>query len=147
VIVYPDSSFVLSLNVEDDVNHVAASKLASRYAADDWLWCDLHAVELFCTVRSSIHRDRAALPQPTARAVIFRLEREVRRGYFQRRELPLADSVARALALSEAHGWERAHTPFDIWHVAAAWCFAADRFATFDERQAELAEEAGLLLA
>jgi len=31
--------------------------------------------------------------------------------------------------------------------VAAAWCFGANRFATFDERQAELAEQAGLLLA
>ena len=35
----------------------------------------------------------------------------------------------------------------NVWHVAAAWCFGANRFVTFDERQAELAEDAGLVLA
>ena len=143
----PDTSFVLSGRIEQDANHAAAGKLITRYGEDDWLWCELHDAEVFCAARNQIHRQTDPVPEATARAAIFRIEREVRRGTFQRRQLDVPASIARALSLSDVHGWKRAHTPLDVWHVAAAWAFGVDRFATFDERQAELAEAAGLILA
>ena len=92
-------------------------------------------------------RTRDALPEPAARAAIFRIERQVNRKVFRRRALPLEQSVARVKALSEAYGWLRKHTALDVWHVAAAWCLGVNRFVSFDERQIELAEDAGLVLA
>lgn len=147
MIVYADTSFLLSERIEQDRNFEPARKLRLAYDADDWVWCELHDAEVFSTARGLTRRDEDALPLHTARAVIFRLERELRRNYFQRRELPVAASLSRMMALSEAYGWNRKHTALDIWHVAAAWCFGANRFVTFDERQAALAEDAGLMLA
>lgn len=74
-------------------------------------------------------RQDQPLPRHTAWAVVFRLERELRRGYFQKKELPLKDSTERAKALSESYGFLRRHTALDVWHVAAAWCFGANRLS------------------
>jgi predicted nucleic acid-binding protein len=147
VIVYADTSFLLAERIEQDANHKAALKLVEEFDQDDWIWCELHDVEVFSTARTLTRRQDQPLPRHTARAVVFRLERELRRGYFQKKELPLKDSTERAKALSESYGFLRRHTALDVWHVAAAWCFGANRFVTFDERQSELAEDAGLVLA
>ena len=147
MIVYADTSFLLAERIEQDANHKAALKLVERFDGDDWIWCELHDVEVFSTARALTRRRDQPLPRHTARSVVFRVERELRRGYFQKKELPLKDSTERAKALSESYGFLRRHTALDVWHVAAAWCFGANRFVTFDERQAELAEDAGLVLA
>ena len=147
MIIYADTSFLLAERIEQDANHAAALKIVSRFANDDWVWCELHDVEVFSTARALTRRHEQPLPPHTARAVIFRLERELRRGFFQKKDIPLKDSSERAKALSESYGWLRRHTALDVWHVAAAWCFGANRFVTFDERQSELAEDAGLVLA
>ncbi|HWX18748.1 MAG TPA: hypothetical protein VN578_02470 [Candidatus Binatia bacterium] len=147
MIVYADTSFLLAERIEQDANHKAALKLVEEFDQDDWIWCELHDVEVFSTARTLTRRQDQPLPRHTARAVVFRLERELRRGYFQKKELPLKDSTERAKALSESYGFLRRHTALDVWHVAAAWCFGANRFVTFDERQSELAEDAGLVLA
>jgi hypothetical protein len=144
VIIYADTSFVLSARIEQDANFKAALSLVEKYDRDDWLWCEIHDVEVFSTARALTHREKQSLPMHTARAVIFRLERELRRGHFQIRQLDLRDSTEWALALSESHGWRRKHTALDVWHVAAALCFKASRFLTFDDRQAALAEDVGL---
>lgn len=147
MILYADTSFLLASRIEQDTHHDQARAIITRYDSEDWVWCELHDAEVFCTARALTRRGPAALPVHTAKAVIWRLERELRRGYFQRRELPMKDSLSRTLALSESYGWKRRHTTLDVWHVAAAWCFGANRFATFDTRQSELAEDAGLVLA
>ena len=145
--IYADTSFVLAAHLEHDINHRPALAALKKFDGHDWLWCELHDVELYSTARTLTRRVDSPLPVPAARAAIFRIERLVSRKVFQRRELPLTESVARAKSLSESYGWLRKHTALDVWHVAAAWCFGANRFATFDERQAELAEDAGLILA
>ena len=35
------------------------------------------------------------------------------------------------------------HTTLDLWHIGAAWELGANYFATFDERQAEIAKSVG----
>jgi predicted nucleic acid-binding protein len=61
----------------------------------------------------------------------------LRRG-FLRKALP-PEAVSFALSLANAHGWAAKHTTLDLWHIGAARELGANYFATFDERQAEVA--------
>ena len=81
-------------------------------------------------------------PDTSSRTIVFRAERAVVRGGFLRKPLP-AESVSFALSLASAHGWRVRHTALDLWHVGAAWELGADYFATFDQRQADVARTVG----
>ena len=39
-----------------------------------------------------------------------------------------------ARSLGASHGWEKRHTAFDLWHLAAAWSLSAGVFLTSDRR-------------
>jgi predicted nucleic acid-binding protein len=143
---YADTSFWLSLWHEEDEHHARAMTWAKRFRREPWLWTELHAVEVPCAARAAMHRDREAVPEAVARAIVWRAQRAARGPGMLRRELPLVESVHQVNVLGEAHGWARRYTAFDLWHVAAAVVMAADWFLTFDERQADLAVKAGLRL-
>jgi predicted nucleic acid-binding protein len=138
VIIYPDTSFILSLWHSGDVNYAAATKLFARYSKDTWLWCELHQLEVPVAAQTATHRPATPLQQHIARAVIFRAERAVTRGGFVRKQLP-PEAVSTALQFAQSHGWTQRHTALDLWHIGAAWELGANFFATFDERQAEVA--------
>ncbi len=139
MIIYPDTSFVLSLWHEGDVNYAAATRLFTRFSRDTWLWCELHQLEVPIAAQAATHRREGALQENVARTIVFRAERAVARGGFLRKQLPL-QSVAFALSMANAHGWAKKHTTLDLWHIGAAWELGASFFATFDERQAEIAK-------
>ena len=143
--IYCDTSVILARHIPEDNNAARARKLYATYDGHDFLWCDLQDVEAPLTIRALTRRETDGLDESIARAGLHRLERALGRGFYQRRALP-AESVARAKSLSGAYGWQRKHTAFDVWHVAAALVLGVNRFITFDDRQAALAEEAGLIL-
>jgi hypothetical protein len=116
----------------------AATQLFSKLSAETWLWCDLHQLEVPIAAQVATHRPADALLEHIARTIVFRAERAVTRGGFLKRQLP-AESVGFALQLANAHGWAKRHTTLDLWHIGAAWELGASFFATFDERQAEIA--------
>jgi hypothetical protein len=138
VIIYPDTSFILSLWHQGDVNYVAAKRVFSKYSKDTWLWCDLHQLEVPIAAQVATHRVADALEEEIARTIVFRAERAVARGGFLRKQLP-PEAVGFALGLAAAHGWKKKHTTIDLWHIGAAWELGASFFATFDDRQAEIA--------
>ncbi len=142
MIIYPDTSFILSLWHADDVNYQAARELFSRSSKETWLWCDLHRLEVPVAAQMATHRIADPLHPHVARAIVFRAERAVTRGGFLRKPLP-PESVNFALQLAQAHGWTQRHTTLDLWHIGAAWELGASFFATFDERQASVARTAG----
>jgi hypothetical protein len=142
VIVYPDTSFILSLWHVDDVNYEEATKLFSKLSRDTWLWCDLHQVEVPIAAQVATHREGQPLREHVARTIVFRAERAVARGGFQRKALP-PEAVSFTLSLAYAHGWRARHTTLDLWHIGAAWELGASFFATFDERQAKVAKTVG----
>ena len=142
MIVYPDTSFILSLWHTGDVNYAAATKLFSRFSRDTWLWCDLHQLEVPIAAQVATHRQPEGLQQHVARAIVFRAERAVARGGFLRRPLP-SEAIHFALSLANAHGWRTKHTTLDLWHIGAAWELGADYFATFDQKQAKIAKSIG----
>jgi hypothetical protein len=139
VIIYPDTSFILSLWHRDDVNYTSAMRLFTRFSKDAWLWCDLHELEVPIAAQVATHRREGALQEHVARTIVFRAERAVARGGFLRKQLP-TQSVGFALGLANAHGWSKKCTTLDLWHIGAAWELGASFFATFDERQAEIAK-------
>ncbi|MEI7939614.1 MAG: PIN domain-containing protein [Verrucomicrobiota bacterium] len=138
MIVYPDTSFILSLWHTGDSNYTEALKLFSRLSGDTWLWCDLHQLEVPVAAQVATHREPEGLQEHIARTIVFRAERAVARGGFLRKALP-PEAVNFALSLANAYGWGAKHTTLDLWHIGAAWELGANYFATFDGRQAEVA--------
>ena len=135
MIVYCDTSFLVSLLYEGDANHQAARALAARFDGEEFVLCPTHQLELPASVRAATHRAQAAIPAPVARTIINRFDRAWHGRAFVRRDLSLDDSVAMARSLGETHGWATRHTSFDLWHLAAAWTLGAGAFLTFDKRQ------------
>ena len=88
MIVYPDTSFILSLWHTGDSNYAEALKLFSKLSRDSWLWCDLHQLEVPIAAQVATHREPVALQEHVARTIVFRAERAVTRGGFLRKALP-----------------------------------------------------------
>ena len=144
MIVYCDTSFLVSYLNEEDANHVEARAMVSRFDGQDFIVCEAHLLELPAAVRAAVHRDRDPIPEHVARRVINRFDRAVTSKLFQRKSLDMADSVNMARSLGDAHGWAKRHTSFDLWHLGAAWSLSAGAFLTFDQRQREVANLLGL---
>lgn len=138
MIVYCDTSFLVSFLYEGDANHKAARDLAGRFDGQDFVLCATHQLELPASVRAATHRTESPIPIHVARTIINRFDRAWNGRAFVRRDLSLADSVTMARSLGETHGWNLRHTSFDLWHLAAAWTLGAGAFLTFDKRQIEI---------
>jgi len=138
VIIYCDTSFLVSFLYENDANHQAARELAARFDGHDFVLCAIHQLELPAAVRAAVHRSQSPLSAHVARLLLNRFDRAWNGPAFIRRSLALDDSVAMARTLGEAHGWTKRHTAFDLWHLAAAWTLGAGAFLSFDERQQEV---------
>jgi predicted nucleic acid-binding protein len=144
MIVYCDTSFLLSFLNEHDVNHAPARGRAGRFSGDDFVICEVHLLELPAAVRAATHRSADAVPSHVARRVINRFDRSVTGNIFTRKHVDMIESVAMARSLGETHGWKERHTTFDLWHLAAAWSLSAGAFLTFDRRQETIALALGM---
>jgi predicted nucleic acid-binding protein len=144
VIVCCDTSFLVSLLNEEDVNFRAARSASARWDAHDFVICEVHLLELPGAVRAATHRPEGSIPAHIARQVINRFDRAVNSRLFLRRPVNITDSVVMARSLGDAHGWDKRHTTFDLWHLAAAWSLSTGTFLTFDERQGAIAKLLGM---
>jgi predicted nucleic acid-binding protein len=144
VIVYCDTSWLLSYLNEDDENHARARTAAGKLSGHDFVVCEVQLLELPAAIRAATHRVRDAVPEHVARQVINRFDRAVTRKILLRKELDLKDSVVMARSIGETHGWKQRHITFDLWHLAAAWSLSAAVFLTFDHRQGKIAELMGM---
>lgn len=144
MIVYCDTSFLVSYLNDSDTNYNSARASAGKWDSHDFVICEVHLLELPAAVRSATHRGEGSLPTHIARRIINRFDRAVNSRLFLRKPLDMADSVAMARSLGDTHGWQKRHTAFDLWHLAAAWSLSAGVFLTFDGRQAYLAKLLGM---
>jgi predicted nucleic acid-binding protein len=144
MIVYCDTSFLVSYFNDEDGNHRAARDEARQFDHDDFVICEVHQLELPAAVRAAIHRAQGSVPAHIARRVINRFDRAITSRLFQRKEVDMRDSVNMARSLGDQHGWSKRHTTFDLWHLGAAWALSAGAFLTFDERQKEIARILGM---
>lgn len=144
MIVYCDTSFLVSFFNDEDANHASARALAGRHRDGDFVLCEVHLLEFPAAVRAAVHRVESPLPAHVARRIINRFDRALTGKLFQRKQLEMADSVNMARSLGDAHGWAKRHTSFDLWHLGAAWSLSAGVFLTFDARQKEIANLLGM---
>ncbi|MDB6037074.1 MAG: hypothetical protein JWM99_915 [Verrucomicrobiales bacterium] len=144
--IYADTSFLVAVKVRRDNFHVVAADYSSDNQEAPWLWSPWHRIEVFNTVRQlTRHPDaRRRLQQAEAKALIHRLEADVRLGYFMHLEADWRDVLASANELSAVHGYSLACHSADLLHVAFAREISAETFITFDEDQLDLAKAAGM---
>jgi predicted nucleic acid-binding protein len=144
MIVYCDTSWLLSYLNEDDENHSLARARAQKLTGHDFVVCEVHLLELPAAIRAATHRVQDPVPEHIARRIINRFDRAVTGKILQRKDVDMKDSVAMARSLGDTHGWKERHTTFDLWHLAAAWSLSAAVFLTFDQRQGKIAELMGM---
>ncbi len=144
MIIYCDTSFLVSYLSEDDANHPLARTMTGKWDAHDFVICEVHLLELPAAVRAATHRAENPIPPHVARRVINRFDRAVNSQLFLRKALNMGESVGMARSLGDTHGWQKRHTTFDLWHLAAAWSLSAGAFLTFDGRQREIAKLLGM---
>jgi predicted nucleic acid-binding protein len=144
--IYADTSFFVAAKVRRDTNHKAALDYYEVHQDLDWLWSPWHRVEVFNSIRQLVKHPETSrrLSRAEAKALIHRLDTDVRLGYFTHLEADWRDVMRTANEISIASGFELACRAPDLLHVAYAKELAAESFVSFDQDQAALAEASGL---
>jgi predicted nucleic acid-binding protein len=144
--IYADSTFLVALKVARDTFHAQAIRFYEARQDEVWLWSPWHRVEVFNTIRQlTQHPDKKRrLLAAEARALLHRIENDVRLGYFTHMEADWRDVLRTANEISIAHGFDLACRSADLLHVAYAKELAAETFVGYDDDQLALAAAAGL---
>ena len=105
-----------------------------------------HRVEVFNSIRQLVlHPDaKRRLVLAEAKALIHRLESDVRLGYFTHLEADWRDVFRTANEVSVEHSFVLPCRAPDLLHVAYANELAAEIFVSFDDDQLDMARASGL---
>jgi predicted nucleic acid-binding protein len=138
--IYADSSFFVSIYLHD--LHFAEAQRLVRQHARIWL-TPLHRAEWAHAVAQHLFLRKMSADEAQKVYREFQRDREAR--FWM--EVDLADTVFdRCVQLTQRYASRVALRTLDTLHVASALELGAERFWTFDERQAKLAKAAGLKL-
>ena len=136
--IYADSSFFVALYLPDR-RFKEAQRLRSR-PARIWL-TPLHRAELAHSVAQQILMKKISADQAREVLAYFQSDRESR--FWAEVALP-ERAFDRCIQLVQQLGSRMPTGTLDTLHVASALELGAERFWTFDERQAKLARAVGL---
>ncbi len=136
--VYADSSFVVSLYLTD--THSAEARQRVRGSAPIIL-TSFHRAEWAHALAQ--HQFRGNLTPGAAHLIDAQFMSDQTAGLFREAALP-EGAFELCADLARRHGPILAMRTLDSLHVACALEFKAERFWTFDERQAKLAKAEGL---
>ncbi len=136
--VYVDSSFLVSLYLSDRHSPLARQRILS--APPLW-FSPLHNSEWAHAIGQHIFRRE--LSPSEAQRMSAKLDEHVLAGRWISVPLP-EDAFDLCGELARRHGPKLGMKTLDTLHVACALELQADRFWTFDERQAKLAKAAGM---
>jgi predicted nucleic acid-binding protein len=144
--IYADTSFLVAMRVRRDTQHQAALDFYEGNQEQAWLWSPWHRVEVCNAIRQLVrHPDKTRrLLLAEAKALIHRLEMDVRLGYLTHLEADWRDVLRTANEISIASGFELPCRAADLLHVAYAKELAAEMFVSFDDDQVALAKASGL---
>ena len=144
--IYADASFLVAVRVRRDNFHKLALDFYEAQQDQVWLWSPWHRIEVFNAIRQLVsHPDpRRRLMLAEAKALIHRLEADVRLGYFTHLEADWRDVLRNANETSIAQGFSLPCRAADLLHVAYANELAAEMFVSFDHDQLALAKASGL---
>lgn len=136
--IYADTSFAVSLYVPDAHSSAAELRMASRPRL--WL-TPLHVAEWIHAIERHVFQKR--LSRREAEQIYADFERDRAAGVWV--EVSLPESAFEVCAeLARRHVARIGNRTLDTLHVASALQLMAERFWTFDERQAKLAQAEGL---
>ncbi|MFP4563512.1 MAG: type II toxin-antitoxin system VapC family toxin [Spirochaetia bacterium] len=137
--IYLDTSALIKLYIIED-GSVLINTIVSDNAAPLPIW-DLHIIEFHNALKLKVFRDELNEKEALHLSLLFK-ERKKAKIYYTP-ELDREDHTELCISYT-AFTAEIGCRSLDIMHVAAASIFRADRFLTFDVKQAELADKAGL---
>lgn len=137
---YADTSFLFSLHIPDRNSPVAVAALTRLDAP--LIFSALQEFELWNAFRLAVFRKKITRTEYT-RALHDALL-DVTAGVLVRTSLSWSELFSEAETLSSAHTEALGNRGMDILHVAAARTLGAKTFLSFDARQRELAQRAGL---
>jgi len=136
--VYVDSSFLASIYIQDSHLPVARNRLLQKPQV---FLTPLNRAELAHSLYFQVFRQRIRVVEAQLAWEAF--ESDCSKGILRKVPLPL-EIWNLAANLAAKHGPVLGIRTLDSLHVACALEMRADRFWTFDERQAKLAEAVGL---
>ena len=136
--IYADTSLFVSLYVPDRHTTECEKRLASKPV----LWITpLHVAEWTHAIELHVFRRSASRREADRSHWLFR--KHCQQGYWRLTSLP-EGAFELCAQLAEKHAAQMGMRTLDSLHVACALELKAERFWTFDQRQAELAVAAGL---
>lgn len=136
--VYVDSSFIASLYAQELHSAEADRRMSS---APTVLLSPLNRAELAHAFSFQVFRSR--ISEARALSLWQQFENDCSRGLWRCVDLP-SRAWESSIDLARRHGATLGIRTLDSLHVACALELRADKFWTFDERQAKLAEAVGL---
>jgi predicted nucleic acid-binding protein len=139
--VYADTSFFVSIYVEDRHSIVAEQLISSRPSV--W-FTPLHYVEWTHAIAQQVFHKKMSVAE--AQQTYRHLEKDRAVGLWLETEMP-EGTFDICADLARCHGPRLGVRTLDSLHVATALQLKAEQFWTFDERQAKLAKAEGLKAA
>ena len=139
MILYLDTSAFIKLYIRESGSAEVNEMIAAN--SEPLVIWDLHRIEFYNALRLKVFRDE--LTSEDADLLIRYFQTRNKEGIYYTPKLDRKDHVEQCLEFT-AFSMGIGCRSLDIMHVAAARLFEADRFVTFDERQAVLATKAGL---
>lgn len=137
---YADSSFLISLTVEDG-NTEDARRFMTRHPGP-LPFNPLHRLEVRHGLRLRVHRDE--IDTVRRAAALRQIEEDLEDGVLVHQAIPWTEAMRKAEQLSADHAERIGSRAADTLHVAAALLAGARQFLSFDKRQRDLAGTAGL---
>ena len=137
--IYLDTSALIKLYIIED-GSVLVDTTISENAVPLPVW-DLHIIEFHNALKLKIFRNELNEKEALHLSILFNERKKA--GIYHTPELDRQEHTELCLAYTD-YSAELGCRSLDIMHVAAASLFMADRFLTFDRRQAILAEKVGL---
>ena len=138
--VYADTSFLVSLYVQDA--NTARAVAAVESGAAPLVFTPLIRHEVRNALRLCVFRRQITAAQ--RESALHDLEADAEAGVLHRTPVDWPKAFTHAERLGRSHAEALGTRGMDVLPVACALALRAKRFATFDERQRQLAELAGL---
>jgi predicted nucleic acid-binding protein len=138
--VYADTSFLVSLYVQDA--NTARAVAAVESGATPLVFTPLIRHELRNALRLCVFRRQISTAQ--RESALHDIDADAEAGVLHITPVDWPKVFAHAETLGRKHSEALGTRGMDILHVACALALRAKRFATFDDRQRQLAELAGL---
>jgi predicted nucleic acid-binding protein len=135
---YVDTSFLVSLYLQDSHSHTADRMLQSL---TDCFLTPLHQAEWFHAIAQ--HVFRGVITETKAGELHSLFEQDMKTGPWQNVGMP-EQAFELCADLARRYGPKLGVRTLDSLHVACAVELKAERFWTFDERQAKLAKARGM---